>query len=175
MDEVAEFIETGIRSAYGNAVDWLPYETAEGGYQGTTWNTWEVIRREVSRPRDDEGELLDALGSKIEENLWCDIDPFGVNDFQFAKFSWEKFCQIVEQERRFFFIDYGNQEEFRETLSPKEMLDALVEYSKEIKLFKYLDKGTRIYRARYQKLGEKLSTAKELGPPHLKKLDKRIG
>ena len=167
LDTVAEFIEERIRTEYDDAADNLPWENAEGGYQWTHWDTWDLLAEEIclELPRDSNGSLFEAIYYEIGDNTWCEINPFGLNDYQFAEFSWGNFCRIVEQERRFFFIKYGEEDKFRESLLPGEMLETFSEYAKEIGLFKYLHIETKLHRARYQKTGEILSTSLQLGPP----------
>src|SRR6266850_1076071 len=63
LDAVAEYINTCLYKEYDDAANCLPFESREGGYQGTTWDRHELLEHEVQLglPRDDDGRLLDAI------------------------------------------------------------------------------------------------------------------
>ena len=43
VEDVGRFMERCLRQDYEEAVEALPHETAEGGFQGTTYDTWEIF------------------------------------------------------------------------------------------------------------------------------------
>ena len=47
LDEVCRRIEQCLGKFWGLAVEQLPYESAEGGYLGRTWETAEIVFDEV--------------------------------------------------------------------------------------------------------------------------------
>ena len=59
LSELGRHIESCLKRHWGFAVDQLPYESAEGGYQGATWYTAEILFDEVglSLPRDKKDRL----------------------------------------------------------------------------------------------------------------------
>uniref|UniRef100_UPI002AC335FF HEPN-associated N-terminal domain-containing protein n=1 Tax=Paraburkholderia sp. J41 TaxID=2805433 RepID=UPI002AC335FF len=61
---------------WGGAADQLPYESAEGGYQGTTWDTAELVFEEIclELPRDHDGSLQDEIIGTLNDDVWCDYD-----------------------------------------------------------------------------------------------------
>src|SRR5689334_25267450 len=62
VDIASHFIER-LNEFYSKAGDNLPYESREGGYQGWHVDTRTLLTESVGLdlPRDDSGELLDAL------------------------------------------------------------------------------------------------------------------
>ena len=155
-----------IQKEYDDAANWLPYETAEGGYQGNTWTTCDLLTDELGLklPNDRNGRLLDSLVGQMPDFVWCESDPYGLNEVQLARFSWKRFCQIVKHERRFFFTNYGQKSDADETLPPAQVLERIFNYADTLDLFVPLAQGTRLYRAREGDYAV-LATAQDLGPP----------
>ncbi|WP_413012703.1 HEPN-associated N-terminal domain-containing protein [Noviherbaspirillum sp. 1P10PC] len=105
--KVASHIERCIRRYYGRAVEQLGYCSAEGGYLGHHWDSWDMLNKVgLELPRDHAGidSLYSAIVGAMEGEPWCDFDV-GALDLDDALWSsWESFCQTVKHERRFFFI-----------------------------------------------------------------------
>ena len=100
----------------------LPYETAEGGYQGPTFMTYEVLDElRLDFPKDRHDGLRNAVEGGLENHLWSEAEPFAFSPDQQLQFSWEKFCRVTKHERRYFFL----QEQRR---TPRHNDDELVEF-----------------------------------------------
>lgn len=166
LKDVVSFMELCIQEEYDDPANCLPYESAEGGYQGETWEIYELLRDEIELhlPKDDDQKLLQTICDSFEQDLWCQRDPFGLNKEQFARFSWERFCDVVKHKLRYFFTKEKSNHD-RETLTPLQTLENIFEYSKKIGLFVPLEAGVKLFRARHKKKGWILRTALELGPP----------
>ena len=65
--------------------------------------------------------------------------------------------------RRFFFEDYS-REPHDNNLSPGEFLERVFAYTESYELFQHLQEGTRLFRARFEEPGTKLTSAQQLGP-----------
>lgn len=165
IEDVAHYIKRCLQSEYDDAANCLPYESAEGGYIGVTWDTYELLndKLELELPNDD-GALLDAIVWRLDDMVWCEADPFALNYAEHAHFSWQRFADTVKHKRRFFFADYGAETD-EETWTPGETLRRILEYAREVGLFHQLQDGLRLYRARFQEDGEHWATASQLGPP----------
>src|SRR5450830_1279123 len=63
ISNLCRHMESCMRRYWGFAVEQLPYETREGGYQGTTWTTDEILYDDIclSLPRDRGDRLYYAL------------------------------------------------------------------------------------------------------------------
>jgi Zn ribbon nucleic-acid-binding protein len=57
LEDVVSYIEDCIHEEYDDPANWLPYESAEGGYQGETWITFELLSDEIGidLPKDRSG------------------------------------------------------------------------------------------------------------------------
>jgi hypothetical protein len=166
VEAVGEYINDQIKREYDDAANWLPYESAEGGWQGKTWNRWELLADElgIQLPRDSSGELFEALVDSVDECDWCTINPFGLDYEQRGRFSWERFCRVVQHERRFFFSQHSS-EAHDDLLAPGETLRQIFEYAETMELFVPMPSATFLYRARRQRWRQRLISVDDLGPP----------
>jgi hypothetical protein len=166
--EVASRIRECLSDYYSLAVDNLPYESAEGGYQGTTWDTHDLLFDEVGLdlPRDD-GELRGDLPDLVEEQVSCEYDWLSLDYDDELNFEWERFCKFIQHQRRFFFaLKAGKNDRFgrRKEWSPLELLSEILELAKEFDLIRILPNGQGFFRAR-PRAEAAFVTAADLGPP----------
>ena len=73
LEVIAAFIERRMGTFYGTAVDQLPYNSREGGYLGSHWDTQEVLFDEIGLTIEarDHDRLMDDLLCEIEDDVWC--------------------------------------------------------------------------------------------------------
>lgn len=165
LEDVCEYIETCLKKYWGFAVDQLPYESAEGGYLGTTWTTYELLREEVwiSLPRDKKDTLFHEILGGLTDETWCEYDWLTLDHDIALRSSWERFCETVKHKRRFFFHADGTDD--RDSFTPSSLLDVIARISQNMGLVRELPEGTRLWRARPDiKKGRKV-TAADFGPP----------
>lgn len=97
-------------------------------------------------------------------NLWCEVDPYGLNPIDEHAYSWEHFCETIKHSRRYFFLDDdpGDGSGLR---SPARVLRDIVEYASDAGAVVTLPAGSKLYRARQEPRESRLTSARELGPP----------
>ena len=171
LEKVLSYIRRCISHEYDLAVNILPYESAEGGWQyGTVWDTQDLMAYELGLdlPNDGGHDLFDTICEFLGEDQWCESDAFGLTQSQELLFGWREFCRYVTQQRRFFFREAwtpstsaASQEE---EMSPTQVLEAVMRHCGEGRA-KEFKAGARFYRARFQLPGEHFEDAKTLGPP----------
>jgi RES domain-containing protein len=154
-----------LRNYWGFAVDQLPYESAEGGYQGTTWNTDELLSDEVELflPRDNGNRLFYAIVDELTDELWCDYDWLTLDHDVALRTSWERFCETVKHKRRFFFHSEGTDD--RDSYTAASLLNTIAKTSEHIGLIRDLPIGTRLWRARTDLAKGERVYATDFGPP----------
>ena len=164
ISNVLAHIRECIEQEYDDAANCLPYESAEGGYIGEHWDSYELLTDQIQLvlPRDQDNKLFDAILDSLEDIVWCKAHPFSLDHYQLARFSWSEFCRVVKHERRFFFIDYAVEDE--ETLTPGRLLATVVRYAQLANLIHPLGTDSLLYRAR-KETESQLRTPEELGPP----------
>ncbi|MES2096822.1 MAG: HEPN-associated N-terminal domain-containing protein [Pseudomonadota bacterium] len=166
---MADFLERILRRNYAEAVNELPYDSGEGGYQGSSVsNTWEALIEDIGLPLRGAGEeeLGTALAEAIGDELWCSPNWTSLDPDESLKFSWEEFCNTVKHQRRYFFQNFGKStHNDPDDRSPAEFLDELRELIDSENLVKEVPAGLALYRARPRKRGERFTDAADLGPP----------
>jgi hypothetical protein len=160
--EVALYINECLKREYDDAANHLPWESAEGGYQGETSSTRELLEDHLILPNDDDVSLMDALANGMSDQVWCRKHPFSLSTDEQLNYSWDDFCNVVKHSRRYFFHEHQRDDE---VLSPLALLEALQTWCGRFALFRTLPKGTVLYRVRHQKNGEIFTSAADLGPP----------
>lgn len=168
FEDLAEHIHERLREFYGKAADQLPYESAEGGYQGWTASTRELLEEsvELGLPRDTDGGLIDALVHQIGDDCWCEYDWLTLNPDDSLASSWEAFCETVKYERRFFFHNLGEDDGHGpDERSPAQFFRELGRHIDDRGLIVTEAVGYTLYRARVRHAGEEHTTPSALGPP----------
>lgn len=154
-----------MRKYWGFAVEQLPYETAEGGYQGTTYTTSEILYDDIclSLPRDRGDRLYYALLRNLTDETWCEYDWLSLDRDVALKMSWERFCETVKHQRRFFFHATGTDD--RDSYTPASLLTAIARASEYLGLISEIPAGTKLWRARTDLTSRKKAVAADFGPP----------
>ena len=167
LEEVVEFMADAINREYERAVDALGWESAEGGFLGEHFDSEELLADWIGLelPKDDDGRLLAVLVNCFGDEPWCQRDPYSLRPDELLKFSWERFCDFVKHERRYFFLHKQAEKPSHEYLTPSQILGVVSKAAREHELVKMLPAGSLIYRARQQKPRRILSSPYDFGPP----------
>jgi HEPN superfamily RES-like protein/RES domain-containing protein len=170
LDDVIEHINATIHRYYDDPANaGLPYESAEGGYQGETWYTYEIFDElGLDFPKDKGGRLQKAIDFGLDNDLWSEAEPFALSRDQILRFSWERFCRVVKHELRYFFMRETKKRGWPyddELYSPAEILKTTFAFAETAGAFVPMPAGTKLFRARYQPAKKIYATAGTLGPP----------
>ena len=183
MTNLSDYVLKCLETEYDDADDCLPWEGAEGGYQGVTKYTHEVIQDELNVLLDAGDPVIAALSSLIKDRTWCERNPFSLSERERLVFSWKEFCDLIKFKRRFFFlqpdiVSSDDEEddlqrdnavnldgEDDDLLRPAELLKKLQNPPKKLGLVVNMTIGTTLFRARVQEANQKLRSASDLGPP----------
>jgi hypothetical protein len=165
LSELCLHIQSCLKKYWGFAVDQLPYDSAEGGYQGTTWDTAEILFDEVglSLPRDSNDRLYYALLGELTDETWCEFDWLTLDYDHALRTSWERFCETVKHKRRFFFHSDGSDD--HDSYTPSSLLEAIANISQRMGLVRNLPVGKKLWRARPNIARGKKASAVDFGPP----------
>lgn len=169
LPDVIEHINRCIHQYFDDPANaGLAFETREGGWQGTTYDTYEVLDElGLDFPRDRNGALRRAIINGADTDLWCDAEPYGLSYDEQLRFSWEEFCRLIKHKRRYFFLHRDTQSayEHHEIFPPSEILETIFSFAEDAGAFVLLPPGTKLYRARRQTKGAIYNSAGTLGPP----------
>jgi hypothetical protein len=154
---------------YSDANEYLMYVSREGGYQGVTYLTYDLLldEEQLELPRDSSGTLFTALWSAIEpDRVWCEHDPAVLPKNESMLLDWDNFCQIIKYQRRFFFHDLGGSREILdESRAAADLLKEISQFIDDLDIIRICETGVTLYRARPHKNGQQFSLPSELGPP----------
>ena len=163
--DVVEHIQNCLFHEYDDAVNWMYLDSDTREPMNVILDASDVLEGVgLKLPRDDGDQLLEALIDELSEISWSEQNPFGISPQDQIRDSWERFCEVVKHERRYFFEDIEDGFEF-DANSPGQILTRIFEYAEEIELFETIPADKTLFRARYQKPGTALTTALDLGPP----------
>jgi hypothetical protein len=171
LEYLVRHVEVCILGHYDDAAACLPYDGREGGYQGGTFDTWDVVEEvELEAALADEAdELLETIRDALGDRTWCERDPFALREHQRLFFSWEYFAEFIKHERRFFFLGarppYAERDGADEFLAPADMLATIVAQCRCHDLLVPIAAGTRLFRAREQEPGPPFAAPLDLGAP----------
>ncbi len=165
---VADHIVDRAGAFYGNAVEQLPYDSGEGGWQGGNFDSYDLVQDEIGLdlPRDSSGELFQAVVDALGEDQWCAYDWTRLELDRSLDSSWSSFANTVMHRRRFFFHGKGDDgHDPGDDRSPMQLFGELRDSLKRLGRLKTKPAGYALFRARERGPGERHHTPAALGPP----------
>lgn len=171
IDDVSEHFIDCLFREYALAADELGLTDLKKGLIGQQWDAQDLALDELALefPQDNMELLLPLLFGEYYDEEFCKKSPYGLDDSEWSRYSWERFCHIIMHERRFFFLSQGRDSHDPEVYSPREVLSTIFGYAQEMGLFKKLPAGHQLVRARFEGSGPPLETPRGLGPPPAEK------
>lgn len=168
VDKVMGFIMGGIRSEWGDPNnEGVPWESREGGWQGTVLDSYDLLRDEIELPIENE-ELWDDIIQSIFDKEWCRKNYWGMRKQDALFSSWERFVKQVLHVTRYVFFRFLTEKSLldsTELIEPSDMMDEIAQIINETGLIRTIKTGTIFRRVRIHGLDKFFSTATELGPP----------
>lgn len=155
----------GVRRLYDYARDELYWDGSEGGYQGDTLDSWDLVGQFEDVLVGD--GLAEAVRTALTEEDWVAKDwAVPAVEDQLTK-AWDRFCHEVKFETRYVMwrkpADAGPRDPGE--IDPARVLDAvgeLVNFHPE-RLTADLTPDRPLWRARAHGVGEGVGSARELG------------
>lgn len=166
MDHVLDLVVRSIKTEWDDPAEELPYESREGGYQGTTYTTAELLF-DLEFPTENDQLLNDVLDSIISD-LWCERNYFAGSDSDQLLYSWQDFCDIAKHYTRYRFFPENLDDFAQPELQYTTILDEIGRIAFELGLVVETDEDWEIFRGRVHDPAIRLTTARELGTPPAK-------
>jgi len=148
FNDVMEVIGGAVSQYFDRAVNCLGYCSAEGGYLGTTYDSWDLVHDDLIPAPSENEEVLNAVVESLGDELWCDRNPYSLTGVERYNSSWEEFCDTVKHSVRYFFGSQEVPDQYSETIPVPEMLDELRGIINEAGLISSLPARTQFFRAR---------------------------
>jgi len=167
VNDLMESLFEGIRSEYGQA-DEESMHIVEGSYMLNT---------------EDGTDLLFWLGFSVENEAlqndideatrgfdWCPLDPLAPAPHERSIYSWQRFARLVMHEVRYLFAEHAPPAdwsiEIDAPIPPSEILSHIDDAVRGVPgLFKDLQAGDRLCRARWGADPAGYRRGRDLGPP----------
>lgn len=162
---VIEHMAECISQDYTHPANELPYETREGGFQGTVLDAWDLLANVHFEVESE--DLFEEVVDAFSDQEWCERDYFSLSPFQRLRHGWEDFKQVVKHQRRFTFWSMeGHKSEFDPDDMPVgKMLAVLGDFISETDLVRPVPQRSAIWRVRVHNEDVCLAHDHELSPP----------
>lgn len=101
FDRVMRVISEGFQSEWNNADDQgITYESAEGGYQAETADSYDLVQDYVCPTNDD---LAQEIVGALPDQVWVKRHYYSLSQDQALRYGWENFCELVKHRNRYMF------------------------------------------------------------------------
>ncbi len=116
FDSVMQAIAEGLQSEWNNADDeGIVYESAEGGYQAETFDSYDLVWEHVGPTNDDiANEIIRAL----PDHAWVQRHYYSLSRDQALWYGWKDFCDLVKHQNRYMFHLRGRKPKAGEVPAP---------------------------------------------------------
>ncbi len=168
MGLVVGYIHECMIKEWSDPANVLPYETAEGGYQGEVLDTHDLLWQ--LGVNVDYETILDDITNSIEQSHWSKTSYFSLAPDQTLTYGWNSFCQFVMSKSRYFFLNALNESydvNQHDEMNPVEILDSVASIIKNLNMLKELPASQVIKRVRIVDDYKEATTASDLGSPPL--------
>lgn len=158
-EELMQQIMEGIWFKYSRAVDELGY--SDGEYVGVTYDSYDVLDDILCGVVAD--EVFSDISEIINDEVWCERDPYGLPLSKEQSYMWSGFCEMVKKHNRYVFFKTQVTHE-----KPNYMiLDEIAQATEDFNLYRIVTPNSLFYRGRMHNSKTKYSNPKDLcSPPH---------
>lgn len=168
MDELLEEISEAVNSIWDHPDNvGIAYESREGGYQASVFDSYDLVYDELGSPFIPEELSKDIIGAfAAGGDLWVEKHFYTSPPDGVLKYGWGKFVNVVKHRKRYLFSvaePTPSDDIFGEDLPPDKFLSAFGSVITEVGLVRTLPANTAIYRARVHQANEFPKSAADLG------------
>ena len=168
LDVITDYMRPFIEEKFCDPADELPYDSAEGGYQGNCIDSWDLL--ESFGLLINNSDLFNDISDAFTDHDWCQRDYYSLSVGVAHRAGWDHFCQIVKNKRRFTFwkeYDRKSNEYDEEVIHPAQMLPTLEELIGSNVIIE--DTGTRFWRVQLLEADEVPNVASRFTSPPIDK------
>ncbi len=172
-EELIGEIMSGIFYEYEKAINVMSVE--KGEYKNAdTWGTYDLIYDHLAYDMELDDDLLDDVYNTIEDDIWCERDPYRLRENSEKLSLWDEFCKMVKEKTRYVFFRMPERDEYNED-APFTVLDYIGEKVEKLALIEEVPSNTRFFRARMHNEEETFEFPKDIcSPPSHKAKSNRM-
>ena len=166
---VIGYIHECINREWTDPANELPYQSAEGGYQGEVLDTTELLWQLGVNVDDD--TIIEDIADSIHQSHWSKTDYFSLTPDQTLSYGWKAFCQFVMNKSRYFFLDAHNESydvDQHDEMNPIEIINSVANIVKSLDMLIELPTSQVIKRVRIVDNYDEATSVSDLGSPPLK-------
>lgn len=166
LDVVTEHMAECISQVYTDPAEVLPYESSEGGYQGTVYDTEELFEEIGFCVKND--ELFDDIRSSFVRDAWTEENWLSLAPDERKFYGWEDFKEALKHKRRYTFWSMDDEKEQKwhpDYMPVGRVLDEIAKAIQSAEMFKLMKRGTMIWRVRIHKNNEVLDKDMDFTTP----------
>lgn len=163
-DAVAELIMESVATEWCDPVHELGWDSREGGYQGATIDSWELLD-EVGSPIEGV-EFQETLIGALHSQMWCKRDYAALHLDEAFRSDWDEFVERVKYGSRFFFLLDRTKSQHLDpgrARSAFELLDGIGALAERGGLLVRLPAGSAFWRVRPHADRSPYTSASDLG------------
>ena len=164
FNKLMPFIMKGIRNYYTEAVNFMSYDSREGGYLGETFDTHELIIDEIGLDSDNQNVINDIIDC-IEDSAWTNPNTYYDSEGDILQYHWNDFKQVVKHKSRYFFSQprrFKTEEYNRDVYK---ILDEIGKGVTSLNLLTHLPASTELFRCRQHEDAVHIMVANEIVSP----------
>jgi hypothetical protein len=137
LDVLIEAVQPALDHYWTDPANELPFESREGGYQGSVYSTREVLCEQIGM--DWPENLVDSVVGAIECEFWCKRHYFSLSGTERLRYGWRDFDEEVKHRSRYASLLPPLEEpewHDHDSIPPSEMLDEVGHCIRECGLIK---------------------------------------
>ena len=165
LDVLLEAFVNGLRNEYEDAIESVPWEGREGGYQW--WPQWDTFELLYDHEWVFENEaLFETVRDTVHNTTWVEKDFVTRRRDEVLAESWNEFCDAIKFNTRFVFWLLPKVDPYAlgaGEISPADILHAIGRIVDQLELVYELPAGYRIWRAQTHNKPKIKHSAKRLG------------
>ena len=107
LESLIGFMMIGINKFYEDAVNYMSYESSEGGYFGETFSPFELIVDKIELEIDND-KLREDIIESIDDISWSEPDIYFGSLKDSMVYHWNYFKDVVKHKSRYLFSQTAN-------------------------------------------------------------------
>jgi hypothetical protein len=163
-EHLVGFLMKGIKHYFNDAANELYYESAEDGYQGETFDKYDLINYEVGLETDP-FDIAESIADCIDDTSWCYNDPYGDTESETLGYAWNHFKEVIKHQARYLFFKSEHFKGNEYQIYVSDILEDISLRINKFNLYHHFKRGDIFFRCRQHPENENLIAAHQMTAP----------